>query len=172
MVMPICNEDGGRVIEGLRAIYESLRRAGKLPHCDFFLLSDSSDPNRWIEEEAAWLALTRGLQAQGRIFYRKRRGGINKKAGNLADFCPRWGSDYRYMVVLDADSIMSGDAIVRLAQLMERNRPCGPHSRRAGLGQRRHRPRAAATIREPALRGHLCDGVELLATRRGELSGP
>lgn len=125
VVMPICNEDVGRVIEGFRAIYESVQRTGKLPNCDFFLLSDSNDPNRWIEEEAAWLALTRELQAQGRIFYRKRRGGINKKAGNLADFCRRWGSHYHYMVVLDADSIMSGGAIVRLAQLMERHRHVG-----------------------------------------------
>ena len=125
IVMPVCNEEVSRVIEGLRVMYESVMRTGKLPECDFFLLSDSNDPNRWIEEEAAWLALTQRLGAQGRIFYRKRRGGINKKAGNLADFCRRWGSHYRYMVVLDADSIMTGDAIVRLAQLMERNRNVG-----------------------------------------------
>lgn len=125
IVMPVCNEEVGRVIEGLRVMYESVRRTGKLSDCDFFLLSDSSDPNRWIEEEAAWLALTQELSAQGRFFYRKRRGGINKKAGNIADFCRRWGSNYRYMVVLDADSIMTGDAIVRLAQLMERNRNVG-----------------------------------------------
>lgn len=121
VVMPVCNEEVGRVIEGLRVMYESVRRTGRLPDCDFFLLSDSSDPNRWIEEEAAWLALTQQLGAHGRIFYRKRRGGINKKAGNLADFCRRWGRHYRYMVVLDADSVMTGDAIVRLVQLMERN---------------------------------------------------
>ncbi|MBL9187868.1 MAG: glucans biosynthesis glucosyltransferase MdoH [Opitutaceae bacterium] len=121
VVMPVCNEEVGRVIEALRVMYESVGRTGKLPDCDFFLLSDSTDPNRWIEEEAAWLALTQRLGAQGRIFYRKRRVGINKKAGNLADFCRRWGSHYRYMVVLDADSIMTGEAIVRLAQLMERN---------------------------------------------------
>lgn len=121
VVMPVCNEDVGRVIEGLRVMYESVQRTGLLPDCDFFLLSDSSDSNRWIEEEAAWLALTQRLGAHGRIFYRKRRGGINKKAGNLADFCRRWGGHYRYMVVLDADSIMSGEAIARLAQLMERN---------------------------------------------------
>ena len=125
IVMPVCNEEVGRVIEGLRVMYESLRRNGKLPHCDFFLLSDSSDPNRWIEEEAAWLALTRKLGAHGRIFYRKRRVGLNKKSGNLADFCRRWGSQYRYMVVLDADSLMTGDAIVELAQLMERNHRVG-----------------------------------------------
>ena len=125
IVMPVCNEDVGRIIEGLRVMYESVERTGKLPDCDFFLLSDSNDPNRWIEEEAAWLAMTQRLGAQGRIFYRKRRVGINKKAGNLADFCRRWGSNYRYMVVLDADSIMTGDAIVRLAQLMECNRHVG-----------------------------------------------
>jgi len=125
VVMPICNEEVGRVIEGVRVMYESLLRSGKLANFDFFLLSDSNDPNRWIEEETAWLALTQRLGAQGRIFYRKRSGGINKKSGNLADFCRRWGKHYVYMVVLDADSIMTGDAIGRLAQLMDRNPQVG-----------------------------------------------
>lgn len=125
IVMPICNEEVTRVIAGMRVMYESVRRTGRLPDCDFFLLSDSSDPNRWIEEEAAWLAMTQELGAQGRIFYRKRRGGINKKAGNLADFCRRWGSRYQYMIVLDADSIMTGESMVRLARLMDRNPEVG-----------------------------------------------
>ena len=125
IVMPICNEEVGRVIEGIRVIYESLVRNGRLASFDLFLLSDSTDPACWIAEEAAWLALTRELGAHGRIFYRKRRQGINKKAGNLADFCRRWGKAYRYMVVLDADSLMTGDAIFRLVQLMEHNRRVG-----------------------------------------------
>lgn len=125
VVMPICNEDVPRVIEGLRVMYESLEKTGKLTHCDFFLLSDSNDPNRWIEEEAMWLALTQELGAHGRIFYRKRRVGINKKAGNLADFCRRWAKHYRYMVVLDADSVMTGEAIVSLVRLMEKNQQVG-----------------------------------------------
>ena len=121
VVMPICNEEVRRVIEGLRAAYESVAASGQLAACDFYLLSDSNNPNRWIEEEAAWVALTQELAAHGRIFYRKRRVGINKKAGNIADFCRRWGSHYKYMVVLDADSIMSGGAISKLVRLMERN---------------------------------------------------
>jgi membrane glycosyltransferase len=125
VVMPICNEDVSRVIEGLRVMYESLARTGKLPDCDFFLLSDSTDPNRWIAEETAWLVLTQQLGAHGRFFYRKRRLGTNKKAGNLADFCRRWGKNYRYMIVLDADSILTGDTIVRLVRLMERNHRVG-----------------------------------------------
>ncbi|HVW21773.1 MAG TPA: glucans biosynthesis glucosyltransferase MdoH [Opitutaceae bacterium] len=125
VVMPVCNEEVRRVIAGLRAAYESVQEHGRLSACDFFLLSDSTDPNRWIEEEAAWLALTQQLGAKGRIFYRKRRVGLNKKAGNIADFCRRWGRHYRYMVVLDADSILSGRAITRLVRLMERNRGVG-----------------------------------------------
>jgi membrane glycosyltransferase len=125
VVMPICNEEVRRVIEGFRAAYESVVATGKLPECDFFLLSDSTNPNNWVEEESAWLALTQQLHAHGRIFYRKRRVGINKKAGNIADFCRRWGKSYRYMVVLDADSIVTGEAIVKLVRLMERNRRVG-----------------------------------------------
>lgn len=125
IVMPIFNEGTSRIMEGLRVIYRSLEATGQLKAFDFFILSDTTDPNRWIEEESAWVALTRQLDARGRIFYRKRRVNLNKKAGNLADFCRRWGKRYRYMVVLDADSIMTGDAIVKLVRLMERNAGAG-----------------------------------------------
>jgi membrane glycosyltransferase len=125
VVMPIYHENVDRVMEGMRVMYESVAATGKLPECDFFLLSDSTDPNVWVAEEAAWLALAQQLNAHGRIFYRKRRASINKKAGNLADFCRRWGRLYRYMIVLDADSIMTGAATVKLVRLMERNRNVG-----------------------------------------------
>src|SRR5690606_34363050 len=45
----------------------------------------------------------------------------NRKAGNIADFCRRWGRRYRYMIVLDADSVMNGATFVKLVRLMERN---------------------------------------------------
>ena len=125
VIMPICNEEVQRVMEGLGAIYESVAANRQLANCDFFILSDSPDPNHWVEEEAAWLALIQRLGAHGRIFYRKRRGGINKKAGNVADFCRRWGNRYRYMVVLDADSIITGHAVAQLVRLMERNPKVG-----------------------------------------------
>lgn len=121
IVLPIYNEDPSRVLEGLRAIYESVESTGQLAAFEFFILSDSTDPNRWIEEESAWAALTKQLGARGRLFYRRRRLNTNKKAGNLADFCRRWGRRYRYMLVLDADSIMTGETIVTLVRLMERN---------------------------------------------------
>jgi membrane glycosyltransferase len=121
IVMPIFNEDSHRVYAALRAMYRSVERTGQIKHFDFFILSDSTDPNRIIEEEFGWVELSRELNAQGRLFYRRRRVKVNKKAGNIADFCRRWGKRYRYMVVLDADSLMTGATLVRMTRLMERN---------------------------------------------------
>lgn len=55
----------------------------------------------------------------GKIFYRRRRRRVKRKSGNLDDFCRRWGGDYKYMVVLDADSVMSGECLTSLVRLME-----------------------------------------------------
>ena len=125
IVMPVFNEDSSRIFEGLRVIYRSLEHTGRLAEFDFFILSDSNDPNKWIQEEIAWYELCRQLNGFGRIFYRKRRISINKKSGNVGDFLRRWGQSYRYMVVLDADSIMTGEAIVKMVAMMERNPSVG-----------------------------------------------
>lgn len=125
VIMPVFNEDVSRVFEGLRVIYRSVQETKKLEHFDFFILSDSNQPNQWIQEEVAWVELCKQVGGFGRIFYRKRRQQINKKAGNVADFLRRWGRNYRYMVVLDADSIMSGQALVQLVALMEKNPNAG-----------------------------------------------
>lgn len=125
IVMPVFNEDVSRVFEGLRVMYRSVENTGKLEHFDFFILSDSNKPNQWIQEEVAWVELCKQVGGFGRLFYRKRRHQINKKAGNVADFLRRWGKRYRYMIVLDADSIMTGEAIVKLVAMMEKNPQTG-----------------------------------------------
>ena len=121
IIVPAYNEDVSRVFEGLRVIYRSLQEAHKLEHFDFFILSDSDKPNQWIQEEIAWVELCKQVGGLGRIFYRKRRQAINRKSGNVADFLRRWGRNYRYMVVLDADSLMTGQALVRLVAMMEKS---------------------------------------------------
>ncbi len=125
IVMPIFNEDPSRVFEGLRVVYRSLEASGRLANFDFFILSDSNNPNHWIQEEVAWVELCKQLNGFGRIFYRKRRSSINKKSGNVADFLRRWGRKYRYMAVLDADSIMTGESLLKLVAMMERNPQVG-----------------------------------------------
>src|SRR5215469_14599778 len=63
IIFPIYNEDAVRVLEGLRATYESLERTGQLDRFDFFILSDSTNPDHWIEEERLWSGLARDLDA-------------------------------------------------------------------------------------------------------------
>jgi len=125
IIMPVFNEDVSRVFEGLRVIYRSLQETKRIDSFDFFILSDSNKPNQWIQEEIAWVELCKQVNGFGRIFYRKRRHQINKKSGNVADFLRRWGKRYRYMLVLDADSIMTGEAIVKLVAMMEKNPQAG-----------------------------------------------
>src|SRR5262245_7901963 len=92
IVMPIFNEEISRVFQGLCVMCESLQNTGQSDAFDFFILSDSSDPNYWIAEEKAWIELCKQIQGFGRIFYRKRRVALHHKSGNIADFCRRWGA--------------------------------------------------------------------------------
>ena len=125
IIMPICNENVARVFAGLRATHDSLARTGELAHFDFFVLSDTNDPDLLIAEREAWLDICRRTHGFGRIFYRRRQHRIKRKSGNVADFCRRWGKGYKYMVVLDADSVMTGRCLVELACLMEAHPDAG-----------------------------------------------
>lgn len=119
IIMPIANEDVARVIAGLRATYASVARTGELDRFDFFILSDSGNPDIRTAEMAAWRTLCQELDAFGRIFYRWRKIRVKRKTGNVSDFCRRWGAQYRYMVVLDADSVMSGECLTTMVRMME-----------------------------------------------------
>jgi membrane glycosyltransferase len=125
ILIPVCNEYPARVFAGIAAIYKSLEKTGRLDRFEFFVLSDTSDPDVMIEEELAWDRTCRMLKAGGRIFYRRRKLNIKRKSGNVADFCRRWGKNYPYMFVLDADSIMSGATMVRMVEIMNENPDVG-----------------------------------------------
>ena len=121
LLMPTYNEDPARVMAGLQATYESLAATGHAAAFDLFILSDTTDPDVWIAEEAAFLGLRERTGAAERIFYRRRPKNSERKAGNIADWVRRWGAAYPVMLVLDADSVMEGETLVRLACAMERN---------------------------------------------------
>ncbi len=128
VIMPICNEDVATVFAGLRATCEDLHRTGESSAFDVFVLSDTGRPELRAEELSAWADLRATLADQGmpiQVHYRWRQHRTKRKSGNVADFCRRWGRAYRYMVVFDADSVMSGDSLVRLVRLMERHPKAG-----------------------------------------------
>ncbi|MGA9521669.1 MAG: glucans biosynthesis glucosyltransferase MdoH [Myxococcaceae bacterium] len=125
VVMPIHNEDPAQVFAHVQAIYESVASTGQLEHFDFYILSDSTRAEAWIAEELTWAELCRRVDGQGRIFYRRRHQNTGKKAGNLHEFCERWGRRYDFMIVLDADSLMRGETLVSMARLMALNPQAG-----------------------------------------------
>jgi len=120
ILLPVYHEPVHWTLSGLRAVYEDIKRTGNIENFEFYILSDSRDPDVWLEEQAAWHALARELGAEGRLFYRRRSINLNYKSGNVADFLRRWGRRCEYMVVLDADSLLSGDTVVKMVRLMQR----------------------------------------------------
>jgi membrane glycosyltransferase len=125
LVMPAHNERPGMVVSGLAAVAESLERTGHGRHFDLHLLSDTTDPELAREEEEAWRSLRDGAPHPHRLHYRRRGANVGRKAGNIGEFCERCADDYDFVVVLDADSVMSGDTVVKLVRLMEANPQAG-----------------------------------------------
>jgi membrane glycosyltransferase len=125
LVMPVYNEDPRRTTAGLDAIWSSLARQAESAAFDLFILSDTRRSEIGAAEEVAWRGLVAKHGGQGRIFYRRRAQNIARKSGNIADFVRNWGAAYSHMIVLDADSVMSGKALVTLARLMDANPDVG-----------------------------------------------
>ncbi len=125
VVMPVYNEDSAKFCARIEAIYRSIKATGHLDSFDFFLLSDTRDIDLWIIEEVAWANLCRRMDGFGKIYYRRRKANENRKAGNIGDFVRKWGGRYEGMLVLDADSLMDGRDIVRMARVMEEHPKLG-----------------------------------------------
>ncbi len=113
------NEDTARLRRNLESMLGGLAfsaAAGKV-HC--FVLSDSFKPEIAHAEEMLAADLTRRFEGRLPLTYRRRLVNTGYKAGNIRDFCERWGQGFDHMVVLDADSFMSTGAILRLIRTMQ-----------------------------------------------------
>ena len=121
MLLPTYNESPHRIMARLRAIHESVEATGHATQFDWYVLSDTTDPSVWIAEEKCFVRLRHELGARG-LFYRHRPENTARKSGNIEDWVRRFGAGYDHMIILDADSLMTGDTIVRLAAAMEAHR--------------------------------------------------
>ncbi len=119
VLVPVYNEDPWQVFAGLTAMHQSLGLTGQGQHFDFFVLSDTTDPQIWLEEELAYGLATDRLRAPSGVYYRRRPQNTARKSGNIAEFCQRWGGGYAYMIVLDADSVLAGKTMVEMVRRME-----------------------------------------------------
>jgi membrane glycosyltransferase len=119
LVMPVYNESPSRTFGALEAMGQAIADLGAGQNFEIFIISDTTDFTAWVEEEIAFERLRHRLSGRVAVWYRRRHKNTARKAGNVGDFVTRWGGRYDHMLVLDADSIMSGDTLVMLAQLME-----------------------------------------------------
>ena len=161
--MTLRNEDPERAILRLRTVKASVDATGEGGAFSYFVLSDTNDPAVAAAEEKAVEAWKAADPDRDRIVYRRRTDNTGYKAGNVRDFCARWGGDFTLMLPLDADSLMSGDQIVRLVRMMQAHPKIGilqslvvgmPSSQRVRAHLPvRHAPRHALLHHGPGLVG-------------------
>jgi membrane glycosyltransferase len=119
LLMPIYNESAARTTAALQAMAEALEQAGAATHFEIVILSDSTNADAWIAESLAVDRMRRALRDIMPVWYRRRWHNAGRKAGNVEDFVKRWGGRYDYMIVMDADSIMSASTLVTLVERMQ-----------------------------------------------------
>ena len=119
VLLPTYNEDPGLILSAVQAIGEDLARHGLAERYDLFILSDTRDETVARAEAAGLLRLRLRMAAGPQIYYRRRAANTDRKAGNIGDWVETHGGAYEFMLVLDADSLMSADTIAALTRTME-----------------------------------------------------
>ncbi len=125
LVMPIYNEDALRTTLALQAMAEELAAEGHAGGFEIVVLSDSTDADAWIRESLAIARLREALHGRMPVWYRRRWANTGRKSGNLQDFVEHWGGRYEFMVVLDADSLLSAATLVTMVRAMRADAQLG-----------------------------------------------
>ena len=125
VLMPVYNEQPTAVMANLLAMAQDLAKTGQGRAFDIFILSDTTNPKFWVAEEKMWLEAQKLLPPEIKLYYRRRAKNVARKSGNIEDFCNRWGAEYDFMIVLDADSLLAGKTMVKMVQLMQANEHTG-----------------------------------------------
>ena len=115
----IRNEPPDRVIRNLAPMLDGLAAAGVGRSFHLYVLSDTNDPVTAAEEDASFAALTDAWRGRIAITYRRRTENSGFKAGNIRDFCERFGANHEFAVTLDADSFIPASAILRMVRIMQ-----------------------------------------------------
>ena len=121
IVLCIRNEAPERIVRNLEPMLAGLESSGYAHRFHLYVLSDTNDPSVAKLEEARVGELAARWKDRLGATYRRRTVNTGYKAGNIRDFCDRWGGDHELAVTLDADSFMTADAVLRLVRLMQAN---------------------------------------------------
>jgi membrane glycosyltransferase len=119
ILLCIRNESSERLVRNLQAMMTGLAATGSASRFHVYVLSDTNDPQVAAVEEKEFTALAAQWRDRLPLTYRRRDINTGYKAGNIGEFCARWGGDHEFALVLDADSFMSADAILRLVRIAQ-----------------------------------------------------
>src|SRR5215470_17417383 len=119
ILLCIRNEPPERVARLLAPMLEGLAARGVGERFHVYVLSDTSDPAIAAAEDTCFSAFTETWRGRVALTYRRRTDNVGFKAGNIGDFCARWGKDHDFAVLLDADSVMTVDLVLKLVRIMQ-----------------------------------------------------
>jgi len=119
LLVCIRNEGTARLSRNLAWMVEGLIATGAARWFHLYLLSDSNDAGIAADEEQLAAAISARYGAAVQVTYRRREASVGFKAGNIRDFCERWGAEHEFAIVLDADSVMTAQAMLRLVRIMQ-----------------------------------------------------
>ena len=119
ILLCIRNEAPERVARLLEPMMEGLAARGVGERFHVYVLSDTSKAEIAAAESARFAALAAAWDGKVALTYRLRASNIGFKAGNIGDFCQRWGKDHDFAVMLDADSVMTVDLLLKLVRIMQ-----------------------------------------------------
>lgn len=125
LLLCIRNEMPARLVRNLDLLARGLLTGKDAGQFHVYVLSDTTDPQIAEQEVVAFEQLAQGWQSRLALTYRRRTENRGFKAGNIQDFCERWGSEHEFALVLDADSLMSAKAVRRLVLTMQANPQLG-----------------------------------------------
>lgn len=119
------DEDPDQLESNLSAMLANLVRSGRARNFTLYVLSDTSQQDIAAQERALSTRLADRFSGQIDIVYRRRPINSGFKAGNIQDFCRKWGDQHEFAIVLDADSYMSAEIFLKMVQCMEANPKLG-----------------------------------------------
>src|SRR5260221_9018590 len=121
----IRNEPPERVARMLQPMLQGLTARGVGECFHVYVLSDTSDDDIAASEAVCFATVAAAWRGQIALTYRRRSHNIGFKAGNVGDFCARWGKHHDFAILLDADSVMTVDLVVKLVRIMQLNPSLG-----------------------------------------------
>jgi membrane glycosyltransferase len=119
ILLCIRNEPPERVACLIEPMLQGLAASGAAGRFHVYVLSDTNMPHIAAAEQSRFTAMATAWRGRLHLTYRRRASNVGYKAGNIHDFCERWGRQHDFAVTLDADSAMTVDLVLKLVRIMQ-----------------------------------------------------